>query len=378
MGTLGFALPPKKLTQEYDFKERGLTSPDPPKLNRLAKIAVQNSCDYLVMEASSHAISQGRLDFLPFKVKLFTNLTQDHLDYHQTMEEYFKVKKSFFLREEFGESDYSAICIDNKEGRTIFDEISNTKVSFGLSEDSAVRGLIAGLSLNGSDIHIQYDPRKIRVKNFEPPGERLEFKASTSLPGYHNVLNVLGAVAVSIMEGISPELIKLGIPRLKKVPGRLERVDNKRGIQIFVDYAHTPDALKQVLKSLRNLAKDSRIICVFGCGGDRDQKKRPLMAQVAAIYSDAIIITSDNPRSEDPADIAEEIVQGLKGLMLARSPKYFIELDRKTAIRLAINDAEIGDIVLIAGKGHEDYQIFKDRIIHFSDVEAVNEILEEG
>ncbi len=376
IGTLGVSYPPKRISKSYEFMERGLTSPEPILLHRIFRDAVEKSCDYAIMEASSHAIALKRLNNIPFAVKLFTNLTQDHLDFHGTMEEYFRVKKSFFEREEFGRSDYAVICVDNDEGKRIFEELDVTGIPYGFSRESAVYGNIIGTSLEGTRIEVTYDPSNVKVREFHPPKEKSTMEVATSLVGRHNVPNILGAFAVALMEGVSPESIALAIPRLKNVPGRLERVENKRGIHVFVDYAHTPDALKQVLSSLREVARDSRIICVFGCGGDRDPTKRPLMAQSAARFSDALVITTDNPRSEDPADIAADITSGLRDVTLPHSPKFIVELDRKTAIAMAIHEAELGEVVLIAGKGHEDYQVFRDRTIHFSDVEVAKAILE--
>ncbi len=378
MGTLGVGRFDEKSDSRFAFESRGLTSPDPPTLHSTFKQLVEESAEYVLMEASSHAIHQKRLDFVPFPVRVFTNLSQDHLDYHKSMDEYAKVKRSFFFRKEFGQLGCAVICIDDELGKRLIEEVPATTISFGFSDEACVKAEICELSLEGSRFKLCVSPEKVRGDRMNASRlamDEIEIEVESKLVGRHNALNVAAAFAVALSEGVEPHTIADGISKVKKVPGRLESVENDRGIYVFVDYAHTPDALEKVLKALRELAWDRRIICVFGCGGDRDRSKRPLMAIAAANHADAIIITNDNPRSEDPEQIAEDILRGLSRGRFRRNPKYTVELDRRLAIEIALHDAREGEVVLIAGKGHEDYQIFKDRTIHFSDVEVTKEIL---
>ena len=377
IGTLGIGRLNEDSESRFSFSERGLTSPEPTKLQRTLGEAVKAGATHAVMEASSHAIAQKRLEFCNFKVKLFTNISQDHLDFHETMDNYIRTKKSFFEREEFGKSDYIVSLSDDEVGREILKEARVTAVSFGFGEEACVRGKVTRLDERETEVEISYTPARVSMVDYSMPSKPIKSKVSSVLIGKHNALNILAGFSVGLAEEIEVEKIAKGIERVRKVPGRLERVENNRGIHIFVDYAHTPDAISKVLSSLRELAPSSRIICVFGCGGDRDKLKRPLMAQAVASVADAVIITTDNPRSEDPMKIAEEILAGITQAHFEHKPKYMVELDRRNAIKIAISDAKPGDIVLVAGKGHEDYQIFRDRTIHFSDVEAIEEILRE-
>lgn len=377
IGTLGVG---KQIEEagRFSFSERGLTSPEPIKLHGILRSALDEGCDTIVMEASSHAIAQRRLDHIPFKVRIFTNLTPEHLDFHLTMENYFQAKRSFFERREFGDAEYAVICTDNDEGRTIFESVPYPAISYGFSQDASVRGKITEMTLSGSVFEAFTKKDKAKKPEAFTRFQETSYRILTSLIGKYNILNALCALAVGLAEGVSEEAIAKAISSVKVIPGRLERVENDKGIYVFVDYAHTPHALREVLGSLRELCPASRLICVFGCGGDRDRTKRPLMARAVAEFANAIVITNDNPRSEDPVEIANEIVDGLRGVTFPHSPKYTVELDRRLAISLAIHDANPGDVVLIAGKGHEDYQIFADRTIHFSDVEVAKKILEEG
>jgi len=377
IGTLGIGKLDEESESRFRFSERGLTSPEPVRLQRTLREAVDAGATHAVMEASSHAIAQKRIEFCNFKVKVFTNISQDHLDFHGTMTNYIRTKKSFFEREEFGKSDYVVSLRDDEVGKQILEEARVTSVSFGFGEDASVQGKVTRLDERGIDVEIFFAPSKVSVAGYPMPTEPIKSKVTSLLIGRHNALNILAGFSVGLAEKITVEKIARGIERVRKVPGRLEPVKNDRGIHIFVDYAHTPDALTKVLGSLRELAPSSRIICVFGCGGDRDRLKRPLMAQAVARVANALIITTDNPRSEDPMEIAEETLAGITGAYFEHRPKYMIELDRRTAIEIAISDANPGDIVLVAGKGHEDYQIFRDRTIHFSDVETIEEILRE-
>lgn len=330
------------------------TTPGIVELRRLMREMIDAQDRYVAMEVSSHALDQDRLAGIDFQSAIFTNLTQDHLDYHKTMEAYFLAKQKLFL--ERMDKDGSAIINrDDPYGARLFDSLKGSKLSYGFSDKSDVSVECFELKKEGS---------KATCKT--PKGV---LEISTKLVGRHNLYNILASVAFGISCGIKLDVLSKSIGQTVLIPGRLDRVDSRKGFMVFIDYAHTDDALKNVLESLRVLAHNGRIITVFGCGGDRDKGKRPKMGRVASSLSDACIITSDNPRSEDPQEIIKQIVDGIS------SENFEIEADRATAIRKALSMARKEDIVLIAGKGHETSQIVKDKTFSFSDKAVVLGIL---
>jgi UDP-N-acetylmuramoyl-L-alanyl-D-glutamate--2,6-diaminopimelate ligase len=330
------------------------TTPNTYDFWRVLKDAVTSGCDALIMEVSSHALHQHRINGVVFDVAMFTNLSGDHLDYHKTMDEYFEAKKILFTPE------YSRVGVigkDNEYGERLLKEAEVDKVGFGLSPKTEVTAAEVWFGLDG-----------LKAKITCPTAS---FDVSSALVGLHNLENILAATAGCIMLGVEPKHISDGIAELKNVAGRLEKIEKNNGAYIFVDYAHTDDALRNVLEALGSF-RENRIITVFGCGGDRDKTKRPRMAKAAEKGSDIVIVTSDNPRTEDPQKIIEDILKGF-----SNAESVIITPDRRTAIRQAVGMAMPKDIVLIAGKGHEDYMIIGKEKIHFDDREEIRNYLKE-
>src|SRR6185312_107984 len=298
------------------------------------------------VEATSHGSALGRLDRVRFGVLVFTNLTQDHLDFHGTLEEYFDAKRRLFTKAR----PPAAVNVGDDHGRRLADELRGRQelLTFGVANEAEIRA-----------DELELSPRGAR---FRAGGIELE----TRLRGRFNVENVLGAVAAARLLGIDDDAIAYGVKELRGVPGRFEAVDEGQPFAVLVDYAHTPDSLEKVLRTARDLAQ-SRVICVFGCGGDRDRGKRPLMGRIATELADIAIVTSDNPRSEEPEAIIAEILEGADGAE--------VEPDRREAIARAIGEAAEGDVVVIAGKGHEQGQQFADGTIPFDDREVAREAL---
>lgn len=334
------------------------TTPGPVDLYELGRFAVDEGCKFFVTEISSHALSQCRIEGLNFKTAVFTNLTQDHLDYHSSMEDYFQAKKLLFTSF-LNARGRSVINVDDPFGVRLSGELDSEVLSFGLSEQALVKAT-----------QVVYGSDGTRFLAQTPQGE---IDISTPLVGRHNVSNILAAISTALILNFELPQIKHGIECCASVPGRLERLNSSKGFSIFVDYAHTDDALKNVLESLRLINHNGRIIMVFGCGGDRDKGKRPLMGSVAAGLSDFCIVTSDNPRSEDPEKIIDDIVAGF-----GSSRSWERQVDRRSAIRRAIQLAEPGDFVLIAGKGHETYQLLGKEKIFFDDSVIARECMEES
>ncbi len=324
------------------------TTPESLDLQRMMKTMVDAGADYCLLEVSSHALSQRRVEKVVFKTAVFTNLTQDHLDYHQDMEGYFKAKTRLF-------TDYSpsvsVINADDPFSSRLMAMIEGQVVTFGLKP---------GLDVTASDVKIGVDGISMTVAT--PSGS---FQIRSALTGIHNVYNILAATAVAIEDGFSADIVALGVENLQSVPGRFEKVDEGQPFTVVIDYAHTEDALINVLKAARAITKGG-LITVFGCGGDRDEGKRPLMGRAALSLSDKVVVTSDNPRSEAPDKIIDDI---LKGIDASASPGKEVKVipERSEAIQAAIKMAAPGDLVLIAGKGHEDYQIIGSRKFPFDD-----------
>lgn len=355
----------------YRFKGRSLraslTTPESTDLMRIMREMRDAGVTHVIAEVSSHSLDQGRTRGLSWSRAIFTNFSRDHLEYHTTMEAYFKAKSLLFCSlgaHRDRDQAKAVINIDDPKGKVLERITGVPIVSYGLGDSCLVRA---------TDIETRQ--RGVRFRLVTPAGY---VPITSSLLGQINVYNILGAAATAFSLNTDLEIIARGIERLTGVPGRLQPVENKKGLSVYVDYAHTPDALEKVLQALiRHRRTRGRLITVFGCGGNRDRGKRPDMGRVAGNYSDRAIITSDNPRGEDPAEIAHGVEIGIResGLQRITSGRsheergYEIILDRRKAIRAAINMAQEPDIVLIAGKGHEDYQIIGNRKRHFDDVE---------
>jgi len=358
------------------------TTPESLDLQALLAEMEQEGVRAVVMEVSSHALVQERVRGLDFDAALFTNLSRDHLDYHTDMEDYFLAKSRLFTDylPSSGKSAKAAVIHgDDPRGAELIKKSQSaglTTWSYGQKRNWDVHPLEVK-----SDVHGLRG--KIRVKD-----QTLDF--SSRLIGHYNLENILGAASVGYALGCPPKVVREGIERLVSVPGRLERIENDCGINVLVDYAHTPDALEKVFHAVRPLTQ-GRLLAVFGCGGDRDRGKRPLMGEIAARLCDQVILTSDNPRTEDPRRILMDIEAGVRNggmLKLALAPSedphpslqrgYVVEEDRHRAIALALGCARHGDSVVIAGKGHEDYQILGKRKIHFDDREIARKELTHG
>ena len=328
------------------------TTPDVVRLNQLLAKAVEMSCEYAFMEVSSHGIHQNRTEGLNFKIAGFTNISHDHLDYHKTFSEYLKTKKRFF--DELNPEAIAITNIDDKNGTVMLQNTKATQKTYALKTMANYHGRILEADFNGM------------LLNF---GGR-EFW--TTLTGKFNVYNLLLAYAVAIESGFHEEDVLKAISTLKKVKGRFETLKSDSGIFFVIDYAHTPDALENILDSINDIrTKNERLITIFGCGGDRDHAKRPEMGKIATRKSTLAIITSDNPRTEDPAAIIKEIEAGVEPQNFS---KYTSIPDRKEAIKMAIKFAEPRDIILLAGKGHEDYQEINVVKHHFDDKETIMEL----
>ena len=354
-----------------------VTTPESLDLQRILADMRAAGVTHVVLEASSHAIDLSRIHCCWMDVAVFTNLSQDHLDYHGTIQAYWETKKRLFT-EHFaaGPKAGRAVAVintDNVHGRELAALLASRVVRVGTGEDCDVRGEHMTCSLQGIQGALALE------------GAHMDF--NSHLVGRHNVENILCAVGASAALGLPPETIRSGIAALICVPGRLERVATRGERFVYVDYSHTPDALEHALTALRELAS-GRIICVFGCGGDRDRTKRPIMGAIAARLSDLAVVTSDNPRTEDPRAIIEQILPGVReqGLIQVEAEHlgstsagkaFAAEADRRRAIEAGIRAARPGDTVLIAGKGHETYQVIGRRTIHFDDREEAARVLEQ-
>ena len=328
------------------------TTPDVITINKILAEAVEKGCEYAFMEVSSHGIAQNRIEGLHFKVAGFTNLTHDHLDYHKTFEEYLKTKKRFF--DQLEDTAIAITNVDDKNGNVMLQNTKAKKKSYALKTMADYHGKLLEVDFNGM------------LLNFNGK----EFW--TTLTGKFNVYNLLLVFGIAAELGFEQDEILQAISKLKRVSGRFETFKSDGGIFFIVDYAHTPDALENILDSINDIrTKNERLITVFGCGGDRDHSKRPEMGNIATKKSTLAIITSDNPRTEDPGQIIKEIEAGVEPQNFS---KYTSIPDRKEAIKMAIKFAEPKDIVLVAGKGHETYQEINGVKHHFDDKETINEL----
>ncbi|HEY1371073.1 MAG TPA: UDP-N-acetylmuramoyl-L-alanyl-D-glutamate--2,6-diaminopimelate ligase [Candidatus Binatia bacterium] len=371
-------------TVNYRYRDSVLpaphTTPESVDLHRLLADMARAGVESVAMEVSSHALELERVRGIDFDAAIFTNLTRDHLDFHGDMEHYFGSKSKFF-------TDYLPASGKKKKSAVIHGsdprgpELLQKSAALGL--DTVSYGRDAKWDVHPVDISGDLDGLRGKLQM----GERA-IAFSSQLIGATNLENILAAAAAAFAMGIEPDAIARGLAALKTVPGRLEKVDNDRGVTVLVDYAHTPDALERALKLLKPLTP-GRLIAVFGCGGDRDRGKRPLMGEAGARLADVAVLTSDNPRTEDPLKILEEVEAGAKKSGIERmesensklktqnSKFYLVEPDRRAAIRTALSVARAGDLVLLAGKGHEDYQILGTEKIHFDDREVAKEEMEK-
>ncbi len=320
------------------------TTPESLDIVKICKKAVERGLKYLVMEVSSHALSLGRVDMLKFDIASFTNLTLDHLDYHKNMESYFEAKRKLFTM--LKEEGKNSINIDDLYGEKLYNEFGGYSYSLNKKAD-----------ITGEILEFHSDGQLVRLNIL---GDIFEIKLS--ILGRYNLYNVLGVIGMAMQLGLDKKSIVENLKNVKGAPGRFELVNCGQDYVVVVDYAHTGDALENILKSINELKK-ARVITIFGCGGDRDPSKRPVMGEIAQRLSDIAILTSDNPRTEEPHKIIEDVLKGMNG------DNYIVEEDREMAIVKAIEMAQKDDIILIAGKGHETYQILGREKIHFDDRE---------
>ena len=339
------------------------TTPNVIDLQHILIKMLSHHVDYLVMEVSSHALAENRVAGIEFDTAIFTNLTQDHLDFHKTMEDYLRAKcKLFDAVSRSGQKDNKTaiINIDDEASNEIINHSLCNRITYGIRNES---------DLHAVEVDVRADGTKFKIRS-----QFGVMNLNLHVTGIFNVYNVLAAVGATLAEKISPDVICQTLSHFKSVPGRFERVYANVPFSVIVDYAHTPDGVENVIETARQIVKN-RVITVFGCGGDRDKTKRPIMGRLAAELSDIVIATSDNPRTEDPLEILKEVEVGIKEKIGDKS--YECIADRHNAIFHAIAIAKAGDIILILGKGHENYQILKDRTIHFDDREVAREAISQ-
>ena len=339
---------------DKEVYESSHTTPDVIEINQLLAEMVKKGCEYCFMEVSSHSCKQDRIYGLTFKGGIFSNLTHDHLDYHKTYADYIKSKKIFF--DSLGKDAFALTNIDDKNGLVMTQNCKAQIYTY------SCRTLA---DFNCKIIESTFDGMLVKINGKE---------LWSRFIGRHNGYNLLAVYATAILLGAKEEEVLTAISNLKSVSGRLEYIKGKKDITAVVDYAHTPDALENVLKTLREICDRQELICLFGCGGNRDKSKRPEMGKIAAQYADKVIVTSDNPRFESPEDIINDVREGMDYKERAKS--LFIS-DRKEAIRVAVAIASPGAIILAAGKGHEDYQVVGNEKVHFDDKEELRSALNE-
>ncbi len=359
IGTVGYRVGNREV-------EAARTTPEAPELQRMLRDMVSQGSRACVMEVSSHALALKRADYLHFSAAVFTNLTRDHLDFHKDMAQYFVAKRRLF--ELLPPAGIGVVNLDDPRGRDVV-IASPRSVTYGIDASADVQPGPLSFSLEGLAFEIRTPRGTVQVRS--------------RLVGRPNAYNILAAVATAMALDLPLTAIEAGVAALEHVPGRFQVVSAPGDdVRVVVDYAHTDDALKNLLETARPLAA-GRLVTVFGCGGDRDRTKRPLMGAVAARLSDLVIVTSDNPRSEDPERIIEEVKRGIvvpadrtpKGQRERPSTRWIAIVDRKAAIERAVRDAAPGDLVLIAGKGHENYQVIGDRVLPFDDVDVARAAL---
>jgi UDP-N-acetylmuramoyl-L-alanyl-D-glutamate--2,6-diaminopimelate ligase len=349
LGTIGYRLVREALPAPN-------TTPESLDLQKYLAEIVRAGGTHAVLEASSHALAMNRLWGCPFAVAIFTNLTRDHLDYHKTFEEYFAAKRRLFEGTGAAAPATGVINRDDEYGQKLAGLASRT-LTYGLEPGADITTRKPVVSLSGIEFVAETPSGKIEIRS--------------RLVGRPNVYNILAAIGAGVALDLSGEVIARGIAQLSAVPGRFERIDMGQPFRVVVDYAHTDDALRNLLATAKELNTNGRIITLFGCGGDRDRTKRPLMGEAAGHASDIVVLTSDNPRSEDPLLIINDVIVGVQ----RTKAKLFVEPDRQKAIEVALDEARSGDIVLLAGKGHETYQVLRERTIAFDDREVARAAL---
>jgi len=336
------------------------TTPESLELHQLLARMVEQKCSTAVMEVSSHSLAMHRVFGLDFDVAVFTNLTQDHLDFHGSMDGYFATKRILF--DGLESSSFAVVNVDDSFGGKIAEQSKAKRLTYSSTSSADVFATDIRLSVRGSEFQVQHDGRRTTI--------------SSSLAGWFNVSNILAAYATGAALGVPQQKLVDGIGNLKTVRGRFEQIASPAGWTAIVDYAHSPDALKHCLRTIHDILPKvgrGRITTVFGCGGNRDRSKRPLMGTIATELSDITIVTSDNPRNEDPQSIIDEIMVGV-----VKGKEVYAEVDRRKAITMALGLARIGDVVLVAGKGHEDYQVVGNVKNHFDDREEIERFIRAG
>lgn len=349
IGTIEIRENGKKM--EFDFSTS--TTPDTIELNELFSTMVSDNIDNIVMEVSSHALELHKVEGCNFNIGIFTNLTQDHLDMHKSMENYLNAKSKLFSMCKIG-----IINIDDKYAQDIIKNASCKVFTYSIEKESDLQAINIQYFMDRVAFDVKINDK---IENF-----------ILNIPGRFSVYNALSVIGACLMQNIPIDIIKEGIKNIEGVPGRIQTIPNNKGFNVIVDYAHTPDGLDNIIKAVREFTK-GRVITIFGCGGDRDRKKRPIMGEISANLSDYTIITSDNPRSEVPEAIIDEIETGIKPI----TNNYEKITGRKDAIYRGVSIAKANDSIIIAGKGHEDYEIFADKTIHFDDTEVAKEALED-
>jgi len=337
-------------------KVLGHTTPESLDIEEFMSAAKKATAQYVIMEVSSHALDLGRVEQIYFNAAVFTNLTQDHLDYHHNMDGYKDSKLKLFQQLAEGTGQFAIINADDPYAAD-FIKASSKSYTYAVNQSADVRAIELDSNLKGS--------------HFKVVTETEVFTINMKLIGLFSVYNALAAICFALHEGVDAATIKSALEKVTGVPGRFEQVDCGQDFTVVVDYAHTPDGLENILRTGRQIVQN-RLITVFGCGGDRDRTKRPLMGKIAAEWSDFCIATSDNPRSEEPEAIIDDIIPGL---MAVENSHYAKIVDRRDAIEHAIRLARPGDLVIIAGKGHETYQLIKDKVLDFDDRQVAREIL---
>lgn len=343
-----------------DYKvDLGHTTPEALEIQAFMAMCRDQEVKSLVMEVSSHALSLNRVERINFHAAVFTNLTQDHLDYHENMNNYLTAKLKLFSMVAAEDHSYCVINLDDPHAAQFISAAPGRACTYGIKPGACVQAVDIDITLKGT--------------RFKVICERGNFIVKMRLIGMFSVYNALAAIAMALAEGIPSDCITQALSKVQGIPGRFEEVFSSHDFSVVVDYAHTPDGLENILRTGRELT-GNRLITVFGCGGDRDRTKRPLMGEIAARYSDFCVVTSDNPRSEEPQDIIADIVPGLERIPHSR---YAIIVDRAEAIRQAIHLARPGDLVIIAGKGHETYQLIKGQRLDFDDRKVAQKILQQ-
>jgi len=359
LGTVGYVFGKERLVASH-------TTPAPVELQGMLSAMVKAGMDVAVMEVSSHALALERVAGCEFDIAVFTNLTQDHLDFHRTLDEYFQAKLRLFTECVEGKQKTgpkrALVNADDERAPMILQRCSIPTWTFGLHAQADIQAEAIRLSMGGTEFVVNSPLGRLTI--------------SSQLVGEHNVSNLLAAIGIGLEMGMTVPMIESAVQSVANVPGRFERIDEGQAFAVVVDYAHTEDALYRLLRAAQAI-KQGRIITLFGCGGDRDSGKRPKMGQVAARHSDLVIVTSDNPRTENAQTILTQIEQGIQSLRPEERCPYQIISDRAEAIHAAVTEAQAGDLVLIAGKGHEDYQIIGTQKIHFDDREEARKAIHQ-